>query len=201
MKIIVGLGNPGKEYQNTRHNTGWLVVDELTKNLKQVTKIDKVNFINNKKINAEIAEVEYKGEKIVLVKPQTYMNESGLAVTRIFKFYNEAMQQLSNDLWVIHDDLDLSLGTLKIVTNRSSAGHKGVQSIMDHLKTQDFVRFRIGIGFSQNYELRIMNYEDYVLNSFKGKDQELFVKMIDQSAEAVRFALENGLKKAMEKYN
>ena len=136
MKLIIGLGNPGKEYLNTRHNLGFLFVDKLQKELRLS------DFANNSKFNSEIAEGFYGEDKILLVKPQTFMNLSGEAVRKILDFY----KLTPADLIVIHDEIDLPSGKFKIATDSSSAGHNGVQNIIDQIGTQTFKRVRIGIG-------------------------------------------------------
>jgi PTH1 family peptidyl-tRNA hydrolase len=200
MKIIVGLGNPGKEYQNSRHNTGFMVIDRIAQSSTLKAQNHSLKFKNNKKINAETAELKYQGEKIILVKPQTFMNESGTAVAKLIKFNNELIKQLDNNLWVIHDDLDLTLGKIKIVKNRGAAGHHGVESIINHLKTKNFVRFRIGISIN-NQQSAFSNYKDYVLGEFKGQEKELLKNTINRCVEAVFFALEKGPEKAMTRFN
>lgn len=147
MKLIVGLGNPGKDYENTRHNTGFLFIDELAKKFN----IGKLTY--NKKLLSETAELKIaaSGEpwlgrenlksKIVLAKPQTLMNKSGLAVAALAKSYKVK----SKDILISHDDIDILWGNFKTSFGRSSAGHKGVESIIKALKTKDFWRLRIGI--------------------------------------------------------
>ncbi|MFA5131565.1 MAG: aminoacyl-tRNA hydrolase [Patescibacteria group bacterium] len=142
MKIIVGLGNPGEQYKNTRHNIGWLALDYL---------LGDVKWQDSKKFNALIHE---DGANIY-VKPQTYMNNSGSAVQKILNYYkllpknfgliSKKDADLGADLFVIQDDLDLDFGQLKIATDSTSAGHRGIQSIIDHLKTKKFTRLRLGI--------------------------------------------------------
>jgi len=130
MKIIIGLGNPGKQYDNTRHNLGFMVLDALAKELD-------LKWQANKKFQSEVA----KGVDQILVKPQTFMNNSGQAVAAILSYY----KLTPADLTVIHDDLDIELGKYKTSIDSRSAGHRGVESIIDHLKTKDFKRIRIGI--------------------------------------------------------
>lgn len=132
MKAIIGLGNPGIKYKKTRHNIGFMAIDFLQKKMK----LQKLNF--NKKFNSEISKTSH----LLLAKPQTFMNNSGDAVYKILSFYKIT----SEDLVVIHDDIDLEFGTLRESKNRGSAGHNGVQSIIDKIKTKNFTRFRIGIG-------------------------------------------------------
>jgi len=201
MKIIVGLGNPGKEYKNTRHNAGWLAVDKIIQNLESKIQNYSLKFKINKKLNAEICEEFFKKEKIFFVKPLTFMNESGLATRKIVRFFNCSTVQLSNCLWVIHDDLDLNLGEIKIVKDRGPAGHKGVQSIISQLKTETFVRFRIGITKTSNHQPPTTSQKDYVLGEFRGEQKIMFEKAIEKCTEAVIFSLENGIEKAMNKYN
>lgn len=138
MKVVVGLGNPGKEYENTRHNVGFLALDALSHTLG-IT-------IKEKKFKALIGEGNFRGTKYILVKPQTYMNLSGESVIEVMKYYKVDI----DDLLVISDDLDLTLGSLRLRENGSSGGQKGLKSIMEHLHTQDFNRLRIGIGKNKN---------------------------------------------------
>jgi len=148
MHIIVGLGNPGEKYQDTRHKTGFMTINFLAeqKGLK---------WQFNKKFNAEIAEIN-NDEKIILVKPQAYMNNSGLAVRAIMEYYKlmpkklgvfaQKDADLSEVLTVLHDDVDFELGIFKTQKNRSAGGHNGINSIIKHLKTKNFTRVRIGIA-------------------------------------------------------
>ena len=136
MYLIIGLGNPGSEYKNTRHNLGWLVLDALAKTWKP-----------SKKFKAELAELaELAGltdkAKVILAKPRTFMNDSGASVRLLSQFYKIT----PDHLLVVHDDLDLPLGTLKISTNSGAAGHHGVESIIEALGTKNFTRLRLGIG-------------------------------------------------------
>ena len=141
-KLIIGLGNPGKEYKNTRHNTGFLFVDELAKQLKAP------EFTPNKKLKSEIVEVDHE---LFLVKPQTFMNESGIAVLALMKFYPPTGDLPKGDkikpenILIVHDDIDILWSNFKFSFGRSSAGHKGVESIIKSLKTKNFWRLRIGI--------------------------------------------------------
>jgi PTH1 family peptidyl-tRNA hydrolase len=136
MILIVGLGNPGKEYENTRHNLGFIFADKLQKELGFS------EFSANKKFDAEIAEGNYAGNKIILTKPQTFMNLSGEAVRKIMDFYKLTPE----DILVLHDEIDLPAGKYRLATDSSSAGHNGVQNIIDQIGTQAFKRVRIGIG-------------------------------------------------------
>src|SRR3989338_6462725 len=152
MKIIIGLGNPGGDYQTTRHNVGFLVIDTLAKQLNADV------FTFAKKLNAEIATARYNEKKIILVKPQTFMNSSGQTVAALLHFYKllpktlglvrKKNADLSDRLVIVHDDIDITLGDFKMQTNRSAGGHNGVQSIIERLKTQNFTRVRVGVANS-----------------------------------------------------
>lgn len=141
MKIIIGLGNPGKKYEHTRHNAGFLAVDFLLENFKLSGRESKSGFYS------QVWEYTGEGDKILLVKPQTFMNNSGQAAAELANFYKINPSQ---DLLVIHDDVDLPFHTWKLVPAASSAGHNGVQDIIDRLGTQDFYRIRIGVESRQN---------------------------------------------------
>lgn len=154
MKLIVGLGNPGKEYENTRHNVGFLFIDKLS------TEVD--------------------SQKNILLKPQTFMNNSGMAVRTKIDFYKLSPA----DLIVIHDDKDLLLGEYKIQKDRGAAGHNGVQSIIDHLGTRDFMRVRIGIAHEDKQTMG--DTADFVLNKFTKEEKEVLNKTVDKAIEEVK---------------
>lgn len=158
MKIIVGLGNPGEKYKNTRHNVGFLGLDRI---MNQESRIMNIQYLQSfkleKKLDAEIAKLKLGNTDIILVKPQTFMNLSGKAVKKILDFYKIKAEK---DLIVIHDDIDLEFGKVKIKNSGSSAGHNGVQSIIDELGTENFIRVRIGIGRPINEKIAV---EDWVL--------------------------------------
>ena len=138
MKLIVGLGNPEKEYAATRHNAGFLVIDKLTSDFRFQTSVF------DKKTNSEIFKGTINKKRVVLAKPQTYMNNSGVAVRALLDFYKLKPENLI----VIHDDKDIPLGETRVQTDRGPAGHNGVKSIIEHLGTQNFTRIRVGIGVS-----------------------------------------------------
>ncbi len=176
MKLIIGLGNPGNKYKKTRHNIGFMVIDEITTNFQ-------FPIFNFKSIfNAEISKKILKNQKIILVKPQTFMNNSGRAVKAIIDYYKITTE----DIIVIHDDIDLNLGEIKMQKNRSSAGHNGVQSIIDSIGTKDFTRIRIGIK-PINKEISI-DTEKFVLQKFT-KEEEIVQKTIEKAAALVVAAL------------
>jgi PTH1 family peptidyl-tRNA hydrolase len=135
MKLIIGLGNPGQKYENTRHNIGFIFLDNLHK------KWSLSDFKLEKGFDAEISQGRIGGKKIILVKPQKFMNLSGETVKKIMAFYKTELE----DLLVIHDDIDITIGKFKFSTDSTSAGHKGVQNIIDNLNTKKFARLRIGI--------------------------------------------------------
>ena len=174
MKIIVGLGNPGQEYTNTRHNVGFTMLDKIQQ------EFGFPDFEFNKKFNAEISTGVYKlrttNQKLILVKPQTFMNLSGTAVRSLLDFF----KLTPDDIIVIQDDLDLALGTYKIATDSRSAGHNGVQNLIDQLGTQKFTRLRIGIGETTTDEpLCRLGAHDFVLDKFSETETEKLKKISD----------------------
>lgn len=189
MFLIVGLGNPGKKYENTRHNIGFMIVESLKLKVKSFS-----DWKNNKKLLSEISEGEINGQKVILANPQTFMNLSGKAVKNLVNFYKIKLPGLV----VIHDDLDLPLGKIKISVGRGSAGHKGVESIIRELKTKDFVRFRVGICPKTG---KPKNPEGFVLQKFTKDEEKIVKEVIKKTCEATEFYLEEGLEKAMTKYN
>jgi PTH1 family peptidyl-tRNA hydrolase len=158
MKLIIGLGNPGEKYQKTRHNIGFILLDLLAEEMN-------INFELNSNLNAEIAEFKQGTEKILLCKPQTFMNNSGQAVSKIINYYKIDLK----DILVIQDEIDLPFGKIKFATNSSSAGHKGIQSIVDHLGTQEFQRLRFGINHETTNPLPT---EIFVLKNFSQEELE-----------------------------
>ncbi|MCX6793239.1 MAG: aminoacyl-tRNA hydrolase [Candidatus Falkowbacteria bacterium] len=173
MQIIVGLGNPGTKYENTRHNIGFIVIDELARQRNLVWK-------ENKKFKAMLAE----DSATILVKPQTFMNKSGETVAAIMRYYKliprsilgiKKAADLSSCLTVIHDELDLPFGKNKLSIDSSSAGHNGVQSIIDYLKTKNFKRLRIGIDSEQRKK---MPTENYVLQKFNDEEKNTIKELL-----------------------
>ncbi|MEK7643896.1 MAG: aminoacyl-tRNA hydrolase [Patescibacteria group bacterium] len=158
MKLIIGLGNPGKKYEKTRHNAGFMAVDGLWRKLKETNAV--ADWELSKKFNAEIAEAQVGMEKIILVKPMTFMNDSGQTAQMIRSYYQIEM----TDLLVVHDDKDLPLGVIKTQTDRGHAGHNGVRSIVDLSGTQNFSRVRVGIAPS-NPE-KMADVSAFVLHKF-----------------------------------
>lgn len=185
MKIIVGLGNPGKKYERTRHNTGFLVLDEVLKQLE--IKLDKEKF------NALYTIYKYKGEKIYFVKPMTYMNNSGEAVAPLMKYYGLDKE----DLVVIHDDLDLPVGKIRLRESGSGGGQKGMANIIDLLGSKDIKRIRVGIGNDKQIET-----VDYVLGKVALSDRKIYKESLKKASEAVIYYLDNdNFQKTMSIYN
>ncbi len=165
MIIIVGLGNPGKKYLDTRHNVGFQTIDEF---------IWENNFPElklSKKFNALVSESIINGKKIILAKPQTFMNNSGKSVKTLFSFYKP------KELIIVHDDIDLPLGKIRISKNKGSAGHKGVESIIKEIGTKDFTRFRIGILPKTG---KPKNTERYVLQKLNKEEEKLIKQVIQE---------------------
>lgn len=179
MKLIIGLGNPGKEYQHTRHNAGFLVIEAIVESQKST-----VENSFDKKSNAEIFTLNSGDEKILLVKPQTFMNNSGESVRALVDFYKIPLQNII----VIHDEKDIPLGDYKIQTNRGAAGHNGVQSIIDHLGTKDFTRIRVGVGPREGGIEKIV---DYVLQKFSAEEKkelrEVIKKIVGEIEKLINF--------------
>ena len=185
MKVIVGLGNPGAEYSATRHNVGFLAVGELGKRWG----------VNTWRSWHEALTAEYRGgaEPVLLVKPQTYMNLSGVAVGEIVRWY----KLKANDVIVLYDDLDLPVGKLRLRPQGSSGGHKGIESILVHLTTEDFCRIRIGIGRPPaGWETA-----NYVLGRFTPEETPQVAETIVKAADAAEYILKHGITKAMNVYS
>ena len=192
MKLIVGLGNPGRGYANNRHNVGFVCLNHFAKT--QGIRFDK------KQGKARIGIGEVAGSKVVLARPQTYMNLIGQSVSRLIKKFNINL----DDLLVIHDDLDLPLGKIRIRYGSSSGGHKGIDSIISSLGSQDFSHLRVGIGrpttegFAETNEADIVAY---VLSNFTSEEKQIVVQVIPRVSEAIYCLLSQGLAVAMNKYN
>jgi len=185
MHLIAGLGNPGAKFEKTRHNLGFRVIDLLA---------ERWGFERfDARFDGEVGKGKAHGDIVMLLKPQTFMNLSGASVAACANYHKIAPE----DVWVIHDDLDLPLGTLRIRTEGSSGGHNGVQSVIERLGTPKFARFRIGIGRPASP----VPTEDYVLQPFGGDERETAQAMVEKTAEAVSTALQEGLTRAMNLFN
>src|SRR3990167_8727488 len=200
MIMIVGLGNPDSKYQYSRHNAGFMVIEKLAKALLPVGRSEKAWEVK-KEFSAEICKVD---EKSVLVKPHTYMNRSGISVKNLMDFYKITVA----DLWVIHDDIDLPLGKIRIRRGGSSGGHNGVESIINNLPSPDFIRFRLGIGRGKldikkttDINLSRQGIEKFVLSPFRDREGGEAKKMTKNTVKAIVLALEKGIEKAMNRFN
>lgn len=185
-KLLIGLGNPGKEYENSRHNVGFIMLDNIAKNLS-------VNFDNNKKKSlygrAKKGDIEY-----ILLKPQTFMNLSGDSALYVSKFFNISIENIT----VIYDDMDMPFGTFKIKKGGSSGGHNGIKSLIEKLQSDNFYRIRVGIG-RPNFKEKV---NDYVLSSFSKSEREIIDKDISNKVmEAVKTALFESPVIAQNKFN
>ncbi|MBI5044871.1 MAG: aminoacyl-tRNA hydrolase [Candidatus Levybacteria bacterium] len=211
MKLIVGLGNPGEKYEGTRHNLGFIALEHF---LKDFAPVDKTTWKDEKKFKSDIAFLDWKPirgklQRVLLAKPKTYMNNSGLAVSLIADYYKIS----SENIWITYDDLDLPVGSLKIRFGGAAAGHHGVESIMLHLKTDKFWRFRMGIGLPHGHKVdgdgvahhqsrrTVGNIEDYVLGTFGTKDRNKVREVIKTCSKAFELALEKDLTAAMNRFN
>ena len=196
MKLIVGLGNPGEKYASTRHNIGFMVVERLGRELGTGQPV----WETSDKWNVETAKI---GE-VLLVKPLTFMNKSGYAVKALVDFYKLD----PSDVWVVHDDIDLPLGKIRIRGNGASGGHNGVDSIIAQLGTDQFTRFRLGIGRGKedvkrhtDRNLKHRGVIDFVLSRFHQGEAGSFKHLVKHGADAVRIALIDGIDKAMNRFN
>lgn len=184
MKLIVGLGNPGKEYENTRHNAGFRVMDEIAEELR----VD----INQKKFKALIAMTKVSGEQVLLMKPQTYMNLSGEAVGEAMRFYQIPIE----DLLVIYDDLDMTIGKIRLREKGSAGGQNGMKSIISHVHTQDFNRIRVGIG--KDARIPVV---DWVLGKISNEDMEAHKESIVLAKEAAIYSVTHSFMDTMNRFN
>lgn len=182
-KIVVGLGNPGRQYAQTRHNFGFFVVDELAKRTSAPS--------SRKRMNAEISETRYGDDRLVLVMPQTYMNASGVAVREIMRWYKVKPE----DVLIVVDDLDLRYGQMRLRARGSAGGHNGLKSIFQEIGTQEISRLRVGIGRSGHHAV------GHVLSKFSSEEQETLPGLIDDAADAVELWLTKGVIEAMNLIN
>jgi len=188
MVLIVGLGNPGEQYEKTRHNAGFMVLDSFA------TGNDLPDFTFDKKSNSLTSDSIMENEKIILAKPQTFMNNSGRSVKTLYSKF----RILNSNLIIVHDDIDLLLGKIKISVGSSSAGHKGIESIIRMLGTKDFVRIRIGI---QPERGKPNDVENFVLKKFSKGESKILEEVIENSCNALNTILEEGIEKARNEIN
>ena len=185
MKLIVGLGNPGRRYKNTRHNVGFEVLDGIAEKLRVLLKEGKGEYF--------IGEGIYKDNKILLAKPVTYMNNSGIAVRELIERYNVSLE----DTLIVCDDLSLPLGRIRFRRSGGHGGNKGLESIIYHIQSIDFPRLRVGIRNDEAGE----DYVSFVLSKFNKDELERIKNVINVSAEGSLFWVENGIEEAMNRYN
>ncbi|EPU84861.1 TPA: aminoacyl-tRNA hydrolase [Streptococcus agalactiae] len=187
VKMIVGLGNPGSKYNDTKHNIGFMTVDRIVKDLD-------VNFTEDKNFKAEIGSDFINGEKIYFIKPTTFMNNSGIAVKALLTYYNISIK----DMIIIYDDLDMEVGKIRFRQKGSAGGHNGIKSIIAHLGTQEFDRIKVGIG-RPNGRMTVINH---VLGKFDKNDEIMILNTLDKVDNAVNYYLQtNDFQKTMQKYN
>ncbi|MDP2625224.1 MAG: aminoacyl-tRNA hydrolase [Candidatus Peregrinibacteria bacterium] len=191
MKLIVGLGNPGAQYVNTRHNIGFTAVEALRKRLKMV------DFRNEAKFKAEISRGEFSGEKIFLLRPQTFMNLSGDSVQAVRQFYKISTE----DIWVVYDDIDLDLGRLRIREEGSAGTHNGMKSLIQLLSTSAFPRFRLGIESRGDVTPEQQNLSSFVLEPFRNEELSQVSELIGKFVEATVFALKKGVSDAKQTFS
>ncbi len=184
--LIAGLGNPGKEYEATRHNAGFMAIDALLKDSEIV--------LNKHKFESEFATASLEGKKVIILKPLTYMNNSGEAIGAISKFYKIPPEKCI----IIFDDISLDVGKIRIRRKGSAGGHNGIKSIISHLNSEDFPRIKIGVGEKpdKDYDLK-----DWVLGNIPKVQKEEFDKACSNAAKAVKEILKNSIDSAMNKFS
>lgn len=184
MKLIVGLGNPGREYEGTRHNCGFMVIDKLA---------EKLNVsVDQNKFKGLYVKFKYHGEDVILLKPQTYMNLSGESVSTLMQFFKIEIE----DLLVIYDDLDMPVGKLRLRKTGSAGGHNGIKNIIAHLNSHDFKRIRVGID-----RHKYMKVVDYVLSRFTKEETDAINQGIENAVNAIIDYLDHGFDYIMNRYN
>lgn len=187
VKMIVGLGNPGSKYQQTKHNVGFMAVDRLVKDLD-------ISFTEDKAFKALVGSAFINQEKVYFVKPTTFMNNSGLAVRALLTYYNIS----TKDLMVIYDDLDMAVGKIRLRQKGSAGGHNGIKSIIAHIGTQEFDRVKIGIG-RPSHGMSVINH---VLGKFDTDDMITIIVALDKVDKAINYYLqEKSIEKTMQQFN
>jgi len=185
---VVGLGNPGLKYEFTRHNIGFRIVDSLAQDIE-------VEFKKVKSYYSLISRGMINNHKVILIKPQTFMNLSGRAVSKVVSYYKMPLQ----DLLIVYDDLNLKFGQVRIRKKGSAGGHKGIESIIQYLNSEEIPRLRIGIGNpSVNFNFNCMSY---VLSNFNNDEKDKIEEVIQLSTKAIKTVIEDGFEKAMRKHN
>ena len=186
MKMIVGLGNPGRQYAGTKHNMGFMVVDGLAQRMGLT--------LNKLEFDAATATTRVHDEKVFLVKPQTYMNASGRAVRQLMMYYQIRL----DEILVVHDDMDLTLGKLRLRQRGSAGGHNGIKNIIAHLGTQEFPRIKIGTGAPAGGGAEMI---DWVIGVPSQAERKILVESFENAVKAAEDIIENGCQKAMNDYN
>lgn len=186
MKVVVGLGNPGKKYVGTRHNVGFDLLNMIAEKYS-------VSFKKSTRLLSKTASISIDDKQVMLVKPQTYMNNSGQAVAAIRSYY----KLTDNDFVIIYDDADLTVGRLRLRNEGSSGGHRGVQSIIEQMGTKKFARIKIGIGREKS-ENGLINY---VLGSFSAEEKKIIVPVLETAEKAVEEIINGEFSAAMNKFN
>lgn len=184
MKLVVGLGNPGKEYENTRHNVGFQLLDIIAKK-------NNVSF-NRNKFNGDYAEININGEKVILLKALSFMNLSGSVVSKFVSYFKINI----DDLLVIHDDLDMNLGRVKFVYDSSSGGHNGIKDIERCLGSKRYTRLKIGIANDKSIDTK-----DYVLGNFSSEEKKFLLDIYNELENVVEDFCSLSLERLMSKYN
>ena len=184
--LIVGLGNPGKEYERTRHNAGWRAIDRLAEKLS--CKIDKGKF------QGLYGQVNYSGKKLYLLKPQTFMNLSGRSVVQLSAYFNIPPQRII----VLFDDISLEPGRLRIRADGSAGGHNGIKSIIAEIGSQDFPRVKIGVGGKAHPD---QDLADHVLSAFSSAEEKNLVSALDRAADAALCIIDRGTYEAANRFN
>ena len=185
MKLIVGLGNPGKEYKKTRHNVGFNLLDVIAKK-------NNYSFKKDKKFNCELAETSINGEKVLMVKPLSFMNLSGTVVSKLSSFYDIDI----DDILVIQDDLDMEFGKIRIVYDSSSGGHNGIKNITECLGSQKYTRLKIGISNDKD-----MDTKDYVLGKFSKDNIKSLEYIYDKIDNIIYYFIDKNIDELKQKYN
>jgi PTH1 family peptidyl-tRNA hydrolase len=179
MKLIIGLGNPGEKYKNTRHNVGYMVIDKLTSRLK-------IKLLENKKLSSSLIQSLCHGDKFILAKPNKFMNESGASVRKISDYYKIKI----NNICIISDDVDLPIGSIRVREEGSSGGHKGVESIIKSLNSEKFTRIRIGIAQLNTMpadadKMNIIDTKEFVLENFNNTESKIINKTIINATDII----------------
>jgi PTH1 family peptidyl-tRNA hydrolase len=187
LRLIVGLGNPGRQYAKTRHNAGFMVLDRLAERWK-------ADWTNEKKFTARVAHVDRDGQRLILCQPQTFMNASGETAGAVAAYYQVALERIL----VVVDDADLPLGAIRLRADGSSGGHHGLESIEQHLASRQFARLRIGIGRQDPVVRQITGH---VLSDFSRAERELMDKVLARACDQIECWMREGILQAMNLYN